>query len=66
MNGAIKEGRKETDHLVYESRVSFFSPPALPPAGDPDPFDSIVLASLFGRDLFRLRSTCKFFVKDYS
>ena len=42
------------DHLVYESRVSFFSPAANPA----DPLDSMVLASLFGRDLLRLRSTC--------
>ena len=48
------------DHLVQESRVSFFSAP-FSPVVVVEPFDSMVLASLFGRDLFRLRST--FFIR---
>ena len=48
------------DHLVQESRVSFFSA-RFPPVVVVELFDSMVLASLFGRDLFRLRST--FFIR---
>ena len=57
--GQRKGGKKskETDDLVQESRVSFFAAPLFPPAAGVDPFDSMVLASLFGRDLFRLMST---------